>query len=118
MDFWEKISALDNPMVEYIRIGRIKKGMLVAGVYDGEVVIGWSLCNKKDFFDKIEAFNIAEDRAKMNKERFSKYITDATFDLLDIIPFTVMNNITHFIERAVRYYKDQKLSEVMVFLLQ
>jgi len=76
-------------LVKYIKNRKNQKiGVLVAKEKDK---VGWSLCHKKDIFDKEKALRIAIGRADVgsNKE----------------IPNSVFIDYNEFVDRAKRYYK-------------
>jgi hypothetical protein len=60
------MSTLNGKIVQYIRNGRNQRiGVVVA--IDAERV-GWSVCNKKDHFDKEKAVRLAVGRAELANE--------------------------------------------------
>ena len=87
-------------ITEYIRNSRgEKRGVVVAiGKNDSSgrayVRIGWSLCNKKDIFDKERGMSIACGRAIKSK----------TNEFCIGIPHTAINPIGKMVERAIRYF--------------
>lgn len=108
---WEEMSKLNSVIIEYIRNNdKTKKGMLVAGVDPAtdKVSIGWSLCYKKDKFNKFTAFNYAEGRALSNV-RMEKYMDNDVFDIIDVTPFTVLNSLPDFLGRIKNFYKNKDI---------
>lgn len=84
-------------------------GVLVAGIdpESKKLVIGYSLCHKNDHFnrhpgtgklDKNFARNMATARAvrNLNNNEFT-------------VPESIKNNMTQFLSRCAKYYKDQLL---------
>lgn len=61
-----------------------------------EINIGWSLCHKKDKYDKIRGFNIAYGRAY-------KRSTES-------IPYSLKVGFQFFKKRCHRYFKDKKIN--------
>ncbi len=105
---WKETSILESPIVEYVRDNRgNRKGVLVSGVLDGTVVIGWSLCSKLDIFDKREGFFIAEGRAIENDRIAARYTITDDYK----IPRLVEYQLIDFVARIKRYYKSSELSK-------
>ena len=119
---WENYSYLESPIIEYVRKSknnRTKKGMLVAGVDPDtkKVCIGWSLCNSLDEFEKYHGFDIAEGRAAENN-RMKKFIDGSdNLDLLEVIPFTILDAIPGFVDRMKKYYKENEFCTVTKYLM-
>jgi hypothetical protein len=117
---WEQMVSMENPMIQYVRQGKnkSKNGVLLAGLIDDTVCIGWSLCNKKDVFDLEKAVILAEDRCYLNfGPRFEKYLESyAIFDLIDVIPQSIHKDMFYFLNRIYRYYKNNEKSNVVKYL--
>ena len=60
------------------------------------VHIGWSLCNKKDKYDKLRGFNIAFGRAYKGST--------------DSVPYSLKVGFYFFKKRCHRYFKDKKIN--------
>ena len=83
-----------NTIVQYLRNKkRVPYGVLVAVKSEHGFAYGYSLCNKKDRFNKRMALEIAIGRAKFA----SSENADAPRDILKSIPA--------FFDRCKRYYK-------------
>lgn len=81
-----------------------RKGVLVAYVDDCDphhYLVGWSLCNKTDKFDREQGLTIAMARAITWSVR-GKY-TDEKKPL--DIPVTVQKHLKDFLARCDRYFK-------------
>ena len=86
-----------NEKIQYIRTkDRQKIGVLIACQIDGKIRFGWSLCCKKDKFDKYRGIEIAYGRASR-----TCYLT---------IPPSIMYSFINFISRCKRYYKDKEIA--------
>lgn len=72
-------------IAEYIRDNSGKKRGLVMAVLreDGYVGIGWSVCNKKDVFDRDRAWSIAQGRAVNGREHLNGHIPSAAADAIE-----------------------------------
>ena len=81
-------------IIEYIRDkSRIPYGVLIAVKSPDGYNIGYSLCNKKDRFNKRMALKIAIGRANFSS------------DCVDSLPYVIAKKIPTFIERCKKYYK-------------
>ena len=96
------------------RISVENVGILVAGKGDDGVIrIGWSKCSKLDKFDSEKGREIAQQRA-MKIER-GPYATSQNIISTNAqqdrpqIPDIVEKAITGFVERAMRYFKSDKV---------
>jgi len=121
---WQDYTILESPIVQYIRDRKNnKKGILISGIFEDKVCFGWSVCNSLDEFDIDKGFQIAEGRA-IGNERMEKYIPygdipevdGPAIEILDIIPYTVMSELTNFMERVNSYYKTNEKSDVIIYL--
>ena len=69
----------------------------------GPSIMGWSLCNKLDKFDKSKALELAINRAKL-----ISYVD--SFDLENLytneVPFTLSDLILKMNDRSIKYFKD------------
>jgi len=83
-------------LIKYIRKGKKKKGVVVAvPVNEDKVKFGWSMCHRRDKFDKDFGKKIAIERALCNRS-----IT---------APKSIKKDLEGFIARATRYYKDKSV---------
>ena len=128
---WQRMTTIDRPMIQYVRQGKnnTKNGLLLSGILDREVCVGWSLCNKKDDFDLNVAVFIAEERCYV-QDRFEKYMLediddkyvefkddDPCIELIDdIIPKSIHKDLFYFLDRINRYYKETPKSKVLSYL--
>lgn len=91
-------------ITQYIRDGKgHKRGVLAADINSntGDVTIGWSLCNKKDEFDKVRGKSIAIGRAQNNNR--SIYINEVLVH--SIVPDEIKKDILNgFADRVIRYF--------------
>lgn len=62
-----------------------------------EIAIGWSLCNKKDNFNKHVGINVAIDRLKLTDTDNSS------------IPHVIKKNVGTFAGRAMRYFRSNSI---------
>ena len=85
---------------QYIRDSKGRsRGLLVAGrdMMSGLVSIGWSMCNKKDVFDKSVAWMLATSRLVYN--RFEEDTVSKGG-----IPHSIEPELFFFYDRAERYF--------------
>jgi hypothetical protein len=97
-----KNSIPKNSVIKYIRKFKSKTpyGVLVATKnQEGGYNLGYSLCNKKDRFNKEMALKIAFGRTE--NEDLQKALRNKG----TCVPHNVIKNIDSFIERCNRYYK-------------
>lgn len=88
---------------------REKTGILLCEIMDSnfnKVVLGFSLCNYRDEFDKNMGFNIAKERAYKWQNK----------NIPPKIPNSIKKQLLKFIERSKRYYKDKKFPEWVNFI--
>lgn len=85
-------------VIQYVRRKRVPFGVLVAVKGDGGFRVGYSLCNKKDRFNKRMALKIALGRAERLGGLYGNEPNDGT-------PHDVKRMIPAFIDRCKRYYK-------------
>lgn len=83
-----------NGKVVMVREKGLPRGILVAGMVDGTVRIGWSYTNKQmDNFDKVRGMDIAVGRM-------------LTPSRIEIVPRKVIKEIeNHFRHRVEKYFK-------------
>jgi hypothetical protein len=87
-------------IVEYIRKGESKVGMLVAyrhPLYEGAFCVGFSLCNKEDVFSRDLGVQLAERRGLASPAGLPK----------ERVPFSVEKALEKFLWRCKSYYKDR-----------
>jgi len=83
-------------LIKYVRKGgNRKKGVLVAVQVDGKINFGWSLCHRRDKFNKDKGKQIAIGRAVCGKKVK--------------IPESLKYDMDAFVARATRYYKDKEI---------
>ena len=92
-------------ILQYVRNRHNQKcGVVVAYKKQEKVMIGYSLCNKKDRYDKLIGLNKAINRAQ-SIDSFQIYGNEI-YDKDGLkIPFSVMNTVLKVIDRGRRYYK-------------
>lgn len=82
-------------VIQYVRNNkRIPHGVIVAVKCEDGFRIGYSLCNKKDRFNKRMALKIALGRAEIG----SFYVVQPPHPVAKIVPA--------FVERCKKYYKE------------
>lgn len=88
-----KIARDNKGKIVMVREKGLPRGILVAGMVNGEVRIGWSYTNKrKDNFDKVLGMDIAIGRM-------------FTPSPIDIVPHKVLKEIsTNFLPRVEKYF--------------
>lgn len=75
-------------------------GIILANKVDDKIHVGWSVCNKKDKWNRAVGVMIAESRSGATKYynmQFEKYC--------ELAPQKVRENMPRFIDRAKRYFK-------------
>jgi hypothetical protein len=87
-------------LVEFVKNKRGKKIGAVVAV--GPLNVGYSLCNKKDKFDKDLAVEIARGRAEVSPVGYGWGVDYA--NVLNV-PHTVRPTVEKMLNRVKRYYK-------------
>lgn len=87
-----------KPIIKYVRHGRKPFGVMVAEKIDGNVYFGWSLCNRKDRFNKKEGLYYAIKRMNQQRENGTQ----------DEMPRSIAKWFDKFFDRATRYYYGPK----------
>ena len=83
-------------VIQYVRNKkRVPRGVLVAVKHEDGFICGYSLCNKKDRFNKKMALNIAIGRANMSDAESG---AEAPHEVRKMLP--------SFFDRCKRYYKN------------
>jgi len=102
------MSTVNGKIVQYIRDGRNRRiGAVVA--IDAERV-GWSVCNKKDVFDKNRAVQIATGRAEVGTAHVqpvrmvNRVVTDGSLTY-NVRIDAVAETINKVKSRAAAYFK-------------
>ena len=81
-----------------------RKGVVCA---TSKIGIGWSLCNKKDRFNRDFALKIAEGRAR----KYEKIVQEVDEDGYEIkVPDSIYPLFEKMVDRAERYYQEDKAS--------
>lgn len=75
--------------------GGNKVGLFIALPTENEIKVSWSLCNKKDKFNKEEGINIAKARIDGNS--------------MAVIAYSLVRKMKRFIERVERGQKDKEI---------
>jgi hypothetical protein len=81
-----------NSIVKYIRKNKTPIGVMVAIKTADGFRFGYSLCNRKDKFNKEMALKIAFGRAESHEN-------------YEVVPHVIAKNHDEFIDRCNRYYK-------------
>lgn len=88
----------NNNFMSYIRHEGKKVGVMVAGLIDGKVRVGYSVCNietdDKDKFNRDFGLSIAKGR--MNKDRV-------------LVPEHLKDLMMHFSDRVKKFFKDKEI---------
>lgn len=85
-----------HSVIQYVRTKkRVPHGVLVAVKRGNGFICGYSLCNKKDRFNKRMALKIAIGRA------------DTSVVVVEEAPHEVRKMLPSFVERCKKYYKVQ-----------
>jgi hypothetical protein len=80
-------------------------GILLATQEDNGIHIGWSLCSKKDKFNKEKGMTIALGRMNV-------YYIDNDMDyMLTVIPNTIKKDFQYIYDRADRYFNKTAKTE-------
>lgn len=115
----------NEPLVRMV--GSNMKGVLFAES-DGEVVkVGWSLCNKKDKFNKKVGVDLARTRAdKHAYTEWGMFVNNAQERMRPIykwlhgveeligvhrVPHSIKNDFIDFMKRAQTYFKDNSFPQ-------
>jgi len=94
----ENVTIPQHSVIQYVRNRKnIPHGVLVAIKTDEGFSIGYSLCNKKDRFNKRMALKIALGRAEWSGDPEER--------VPDPLPHPVRKIIPLFWERCKKYYK-------------
>ena len=93
---------MQNTIVKYVRksaSNRTPIGTLMATKdANGDVRVGWSFCNRRDHFNRVEGRRIAEQRI-LGRVKGS-------------VPHAVRRDLDDFIDRSQRHFKTQDISVV------
>jgi hypothetical protein len=81
-------------------------GCFIAGVFDGEVGIGFSLCHKNDRYDFIKGIRQPGFGEKMAEGRAIKSAQTGRTE----IPPSLMKKARKFVNRCERYYKGEQIA--------
>lgn len=82
-------------------------GILLATQKDNVIHIGWSLCSKKDKFNKEKGMTIAEGRLNSYFLPLDYYSTK--FELKH--PHSIQRDVDYIVDRAKRYYNKTAKTE-------
>lgn len=106
-------------LMEYIRNKKNEKiGILVADIIDNDVHIAYSICNKKDKFNKQYGKEITTNRMNTHNTPHIDNVDVSSLNLYETLPYKLLqnhrkycniSNIEHFINRCSRYFKDKKI---------
>lgn len=109
-------------LIQYIRDEKNQPfGVVVATSNNGNFSLGWSVCNKKDTFNKSLALEIAIGRAMSGKKheqpvRFVKrtVLLPEKMDSQVLVPYVVkvdavQEMVNHMRNRALKYFRVKEL---------
>ena len=99
-------------VIQYVRNKkRVPYGVLVAIKSNDEFTLGYSLCNKKDRFNKRTALKIAIERATVVNERpalkpaMARAMVPEEARTEEIVPREISKVMPAFFDRCKKYYK-------------
>lgn len=103
----ERFVIPKQTVIQYIRSNKkIPYGVVVAIKSDNGFRIGYSLCNKKDRFNKRMALKISLGRAEMSDDSDFVFATCSGFmGESTRIPHSVRKMLPKFHDRCKKYYK-------------
>lgn len=78
------------------------KGVVVA---TGKGILGWSMCNPKDIFNKEKGLDIAYRRAE-KAERLDASNPIKLLAFYDRVPRTLSDLFEKIYDRSIKYFKD------------
>lgn len=111
MTAWESRMDVYNELMENLQTIRSKtikpKGVLVAEVFNGEVVVGFALCNFNYFDWNKTNKDVLKEIAKGRAYTWQNKTLD---EVLKSIPESVYGEVYAFCQRAERYFKEVKLA--------
>jgi len=99
---------------QYIKDSKGHKcGVLVAAKnqFTGDITIGWSLCNKRDEFNKDRGQFIALGRARKNRSTIYGDEMIVTSFLPDLVKKNILNG---FADRTIRYFHMDEGQDIRV----
>lgn len=100
----EKFVIPKHTVIQYVRSNKkIPYGVVVAIKSDNGFRIGYSLCNKKDRFNKRMALKIALGRA--SEALGSAFANTITIGGHGVIPHSIDRMLDKFESRCKKYYK-------------
>lgn len=103
----EDVTIPQHTVIQYVRTRKnIPHGVLVAVKCEDGFRLGYSLCNKKDRFNKRMALKIALGRAEMSSDSDFAFATCGGFmGESTKVPHPVRKMIPAFTTRCNKYYK-------------
>jgi len=108
------MKQFDNCVIEYIRDENNRRRGVLLGqpLGDDEYLVGYSLCNPKDKFDREFALWLAVQRAVLAPTRLKRVNEDGTvsYRVHKIHP-DVRKNMLNFLTRCDKYFKGRKSPE-------
>ena len=114
------IVDLDHPIAQKIQkihksktgktiISKKQIGYIIAGIVDNTIVVGYSLCNRKDRYDYINGKRTSGFGKHMAYERAVKWSSQDSIE----VPASIMPLMTKFIKRCESYYKDKECPNIV-----
>lgn len=98
-------NSLGIPMAHVQKIAGKRIGVVVA---TGDGILGWSLCNSKDEFDKEKGLNIALSRAHYAGSLSIR----GREELYQKVPFSMEKLFNKMLERSSRYFKYEEDEDI------
>ena len=98
-------NSLGIPMARVQKITGKRIGVVVA---TGDGILGWSLCNSKDEFDKEKGLSIALSRAHYAGSLSIR----GREELYQKVPFSMEKLFNKMLERSSRYFKYEEEEDI------
>ena len=104
------IAVLDtNPLgIPMARVQKITGKRIGVVVATGDGILGWSLCNSKDEFDKEKGLSIALSRAHYAGSLSIR----GREELYQKVPFSMEKLFNKMLERSSRYFKYEEEEDI------
>ena len=104
------IAVLDtNPLgIPMTRVQKITGKRIGVVVATGDGILGWSLCNSKDEFDKEKGLSIALSRAHYAGSLSIR----GREELYQKVPFSMEKLFNKMLERSSRYFKYEEEEDI------
>jgi hypothetical protein len=106
---FKKLYKLNKSRNGKTTFSRKQIGYLVAGVLDGSVTLGYSLCHRLDEYDVVDGEKKPHWGRSMAINRALKWSGDNLIQ----IPHSIFSEACKFTERCNKYYKDKDVPRIM-----